>query len=137
MRNEENGLKFTAIYIHVDDFAITGNDIKTFKDKLLSQWEMDDLGLARIVVGIEINRLNTHTYPISQQKFAKAILSRANMLNSKPASTPLSPYLKLYQSSEDDLKEVEGVNLPYRNSVGSLIYLAQCTRPDIAHAVGV
>lgn len=137
VRNEENGLKFTAVYVHVDDLGVTGNDIRTFKEEISSRWEMDDLGMASIVVGIEINRMDTHTYSISQGKYAKAILSRFNMLNSKPAATPLPPGLKLYQSTVDDLKKVKGVNLHYGNVVGSLMYLAQCTRPDLAHVVGV
>lgn len=51
---------FTAVYVHVDDLAITGNEIADFKMEISSKWEMDDLGVAHTVVGIEINRLD-HT----------------------------------------------------------------------------
>ena len=34
-------------------------------------------------------------------------------------------------------KELAGENIPYRVAVGSLIYLATGTRPDIAYAVSV
>lgn len=47
---------FTAIYVHVDDMAITGNDILNFKKLISNKWDMDDLGLAKLVVGIEISR---------------------------------------------------------------------------------
>lgn len=55
----------------------------------------------------------------------------------KIAATPLSPGLKLRRSSDQEYEEGKSLNLPYRNAVGSLMYLAQCTRPDLAHAVGV
>lgn len=65
---------FTEVYVHVDDLAITGNNIQTFKQEISSKWEMDDLGLAHTVVGIEIKRLTTHKYTMTQSKFAKTIL---------------------------------------------------------------
>lgn len=64
------------------------------------------------------------------------VLNRFNMTKVKPAATPLSPGSKLYKSTVDDLEKMEGETVPYRNAVGSLMYLAQCTRPDLAHAVG-
>lgn len=98
---------------------------------------MEDLGLARMVVGIEISRLDTHSYALTQSKFAKTILARFDMTDSKPAATPLSPCVKLRKATDEELDEVKDAGLPYRNAVGSLMYLAQCTRPDLAHAVGV
>lgn len=137
IRSIESSDKFTAVYVHVDDLAITGNDIQKFKKEICSKWEMDDLGLAHTVVGIKIKRLNTHKYSMTQSKFAETILTRFNMNNSKPASTPLSPYSKLYKSTKSELEDEASNPSPYRNAVGSLMYLAQCTRTDLAHAVGV
>lgn len=43
IRHDKAQDKFTAIYVHVDDMAITGNDILTFKETISSKWDMDDL----------------------------------------------------------------------------------------------
>ncbi|XP_067208508.1 uncharacterized protein [Linepithema humile] len=59
------------------------------------------------------------------------------MINCKPAATPSDPNQKLSTEmspkTEDKKQELEGV--PYQEAVGSLLYLAQGTRPDIAFAV--
>lgn len=127
---------FTAIYVHVDDLAITGNDIESFKLEISRKWEMEDLGLARVVVGIEVSRPSDHSYSLCQERFALAILERFGMLESKSASTPLSPNCKLMRSSDEEAATFAKKKLPYRRVVGSIMYLAQCTRPDLAHAVG-
>lgn len=128
--------KFTEIYVHVNDLAITGNDIETFKLEISRKWEMEDLGLARVVVGIEVSRPSFNSYVLCQSRFALAVLERFGMSDCKPASTPLSPNSKLIRSTDNEAAEFAKKKLPYRNVVGSLMYLAQCTRPDLAHAVG-
>ena len=54
-------------------------------------------------------------------------------------SSPLGSHLKLSSkqspSSEKEKKEMQKV--PYASVVGSLMYAMVCTRPDIAHVVGV
>ena len=61
------------------------------------------------------------------------------MENAKAVSTPLPSHLKLTkdmcpktQEEEDKMSKV-----PYASAVGSLMYAMVCSRPDIAHAVGV
>ncbi len=55
------------------------------------------------------------------------------MENCKPVGTPVDPGKYLAEATEDD----ETVNQQaYQSLVGSLIYLATCTRSDIAYAVG-
>ena len=69
----------------------------------------------------------------------KKILSKFNMKEAKPVSTYLGSHFKL--SKEQSLKiEEERVymsKVPYVSVIGSLMYVTVCTRPDIAHAVGV
>ena len=61
------------------------------------------------------------------------------MKNAKVVRTPLPGHLKLTkemcpktQEEEDKMSKV-----PYATIVGSLMYAMVCTRPDIAHVVGV
>ena len=61
------------------------------------------------------------------------------MGKAKPVSSPLGSHLKLGSkqspSSEKEKKEMQKV--PYASIMGSLMYVMVCTRPDIAHVVGV
>ncbi|KAJ9701206.1 hypothetical protein PVL29_006515 [Vitis rotundifolia] len=61
------------------------------------------------------------------------------MGKAKPVSSPLGSHLKLSSkqspSSEKEKEEIRKV--PYASAVGSLMYVMVCTRPDIAHVVGV
>lgn len=59
------------------------------------------------------------------------------MSNCKPASTPLPADTHLSRASDAEAAAFANENLPYRNGVGSLMYLSQCSRPDISYAVGV
>ena len=61
------------------------------------------------------------------------------MQDSKPVKVPIPIAVRLSvdqcpktQEEEEDMSRV-----PYASAVGSLMYAMVCTRPDIAHAVGV
>eukprot|EP00253_Pinus_taeda_P034959 PITA_34959 len=61
------------------------------------------------------------------------------MHNEKPVSTPFASHFKLSKEmcpkTQEDMDYMSKV--PYASAVGSLMYAMVCTRPDIAHAVGV
>ena len=65
---------------------------------------------------------------MSQQRYCEAILNRFKMTDSKPVSTPAEKNLLLQPRNEDDVAP----NFPYRQAVGSLVYLATATRPDLS-----
>ena len=79
------------------------------------------------------------TLKLSQSEYVKKVLSRFNMNEAKPVSTHLGSHFKL--SKEQSLKTEEERDhmskVPYASAIGSLMYAMVCTRPDIAHAVGV
>jgi hypothetical protein len=61
------------------------------------------------------------------------------MNKAKPVGSPLAGHFKLSSkqcpSSKTEREEMKKV--PYASAVGSLMYAMVCTRPDIAHAIGV
>ena len=61
------------------------------------------------------------------------------MQNAKPVSTPLANHFKLSKEmcpkTEEEIEYMSKV--PYSSAVGNLMYAMVCTRPDIAHAMGV
>jgi len=61
------------------------------------------------------------------------------MQDSKPVKVPISVGLKLSaeQCPKTQEEEADMSHVPYASAVGSLMYAMVCTRPDIAHAVGV
>ena len=76
---------------------------------------------------------------MDQSLFITNILTRFNMLDSKPVDTPMDPSSHL--SEEDECKTSEErsfmANIPYREATGSLIYTMVATRFDISYSVGV
>ena len=76
---------------------------------------------------------------LSQSKYVKKVLNRFNMNKAKPVSTPLGSHSKL--SKEQSPKTEEEMDymskVSYASTIGSLMYAMVCTRPNIAHAVGV
>eukprot|EP00253_Pinus_taeda_P005034 PITA_05034 len=76
---------------------------------------------------------------LSQNEYIQKVLKRFNMHNAKPVSTPFASHFKLSKEmcpkTQEDMDYMSKV--PYASAVGSLMYAMVCTRPDIAHAVGV
>ena len=121
------------IAIYVDDLIIASNEMKSITDletNLRTQYDMKPMGDAEFILGIRIDRdHSTKTLTLSQSAYAKAILERFDMMNSRSVSAPASSGSKL------ESHEGEGADYPYQSAIGSLMYLAIATRPDLAQAV--
>ena len=101
---------------------------------------MKDLGVAKQILGMRIIRDKANgTLKLLQSEYVKKILSRFNMNEAKPVSTPLGSYFKLSkeQSLKTEKEKDHMSKVPYASAIGSLMYSMMCTRLDIAHAVGV
>ena len=132
----------SAIYIalYVDDLFLVGEmlgEIEKVKAGLSTEFKMKDLGEARFLLGIEIRRQENGDVLLVQEKYAGDVLKRFNMEGSKPVSTPieLGTQLEVSQQPATEQERSEMVNVPYRSAIGSLMYLATCTRPDLAASV--
>lgn len=101
------------------------------KGELSQRFEMSDLGEAKVCLGLEITRdRENRVLQVSQERYANKVLERFSMNNSKPVVTPMEGQL----GGKDDNNLAP--NVPYRQVIGSLMYLMVDTRPDIAFAVG-
>jgi hypothetical protein len=137
----ESGSVLTGI--HIDDLLMAVSSLleaSSFKAELSSIWEIKDLGEAKFCVGVAIEGdLTDHHIYLSQTALIDKILEQFNMIDCNPVSTPMESGLVLSHHSNITLmaeQEQELQDLPYRQLVGLLMYLAIATRPDIAFAIG-
>lgn len=131
----------TVLAIHVDDCLITGNSRRLLdecKTKIGARYKMTDLGPVSWLLGIKISRdRQGGTIALSQHTYIEAILMRFNFVDLKPVSMPMDPNVLLLkmQCPESAAEVARMRRVPYREAVGSLMYAAMGTRPDIVFAV--
>jgi transposase InsO family protein len=124
-----------------DDLTIAASS-PTFMSKVKSllneRWEMKDLGELHWMLGMEVKRdRERRTGSIGQSAYINHICERFNLQDAKPLSTPMDPGEHLTKSqSPSTPKQIDDMrDVPYREAVGSLMYAALGTRPDITYAV--
>ncbi|CDO71000.1 hypothetical protein BN946_scf184844.g4 [Trametes cinnabarina] len=126
------------IVIHVDDCILVTNSrllMEGLKAQLAQRYEIVNLGEARWLLGYEIRRdRSACTVSLSQVAYIDTMLSRFNMTDAHPVSVPLDPHTNLFNYTLDDDERAEMRNRPYAQLIGSLMYAAITTRPDISFA---
>ena len=95
------------------------------------------VGDADVHIGMHINRdLPNHRLFVDQQHFTETLLVKYGFHNVNIVSTPSNPHVHLSSPPPDDCDSMIP-NFPYQEIVGSLLYLATHSRPNIAQAVSV
>lgn len=128
-----NGHKI-ILALYVDDGLVaaeTDGDLKRFITDLKSQFSVT-VSSASHFLGLQITQLPDGSIAVSQENYIKKILHRFNMHECNAVATPID---KLNADQESTV-ELDG-KVPYREAVGSLMFLAVATRPDIVFAVSV
>ena len=140
---KENDGSYIILLLYVDDMLVVGSnmqEINVLKRKLANSFAMKDLGAAKQILGMRITRdRKNRKLTLSRNEYIQKVLKIFNMQNAKPVSTPFASHFKLRKEmcpkTQEDMDYMSKV--PYASAVGSLMYAMVCTRPDIAHAVGV
>jgi hypothetical protein len=119
------------LLLYVDDLFITGAErlISSCKESLASEFEMTDIGLMHYFLGLEVWQEPGHIF-LGQGKYVCDILSKFQMEDSRPMTTPIITNWKKLHASESQLVD----STLYHQLIGSLMYLVN-TRPDICFAV--
>ncbi|GJV16790.1 retrovirus-related pol polyprotein from transposon TNT 1-94 [Tanacetum coccineum] len=109
------GLSSIIVLLYVDDIVVAGSDmakIKKLKRQLSQEFKMKDLG---------------------------KVLEKFNMKDTEARCQPLGDHFKRSkkQAPKTEAFRRRMARVPYASSVGSVMYVMVCTRPNIAHVVGV
>jgi len=137
------GENILILMVHIDNCILMGNSSKLitcYERKLNNCHALTDLGLVYWLLGVKIIRDHAaHTISLSQCSFINTILSHSLMADVKAYGSPMilgAIYTKKDLPSSP--KEATCMqHSPYYQAIGSLMYLAIATHPDIAFAVSI
>ncbi len=138
---EKKGIR-VILPAFVDDLTLVSKSnalIDETKAALSSKLKIRDLGPISFLLGVAVTRDRANrSLSLSQRQYIVDILERFGMDTSAPVTTPMEPGSRLNKSmcptSPEDLAAMQ--DIPYREAVGALMYLAIGTRPDISYVVG-
>jgi len=139
------GEDFEMLLVWVDDIISiasnsTRNDI--VEQDLGGKFEIKALGRPKMLLGMGISQ-NPEDFSIKlfQTAYIDSLLKKHGLEDANPVSTPLDPNTKLdLDPNEPNDPETQGeltehASASYAMLIGSLMYLAIGTRPDIAYSV--
>lgn len=129
-KSEDSSIILT---FYVDDGLIIGKDkkkIKTFLEELSHEFKLKVWENPNSFLGVSIMK-NENNLILHQKAHINQLLENYNMLECRTTKIPLS-------KSDINTKmkdEKEYTNFPFRETVGSLLYVTQKTRPDLGYSV--
>ncbi|CAM8984771.1 unnamed protein product [Rhodiola kirilowii] len=125
---------FMILLVYVDDVIVTATSstlIFEVKQYIHDKFRIKDLGLLKYFLGLEVARSDDGIF-LNQRKYAIELLEDNNLLQCKPAKSPMNTKHKLSLSTEALLPDA----LPYRKLIGKLIYMS-ITKPDLAYPIHI
>lgn len=104
--------------------------IKQLVQKLNSEFSLKDLGKLDYFLGIEVHHSESGFILLSQTKYIKDLLLKANMANANGIASPMASSTKLSKFGSNHVTDPTF----FRSIVGGLQY-ATVTRPEISYSV--
>jgi hypothetical protein len=129
---------YIIVIIYVDDLIVMATNktlINQVRNQLKTEFDIKELGELKYCLGIEVIRdRKSKTIKINQEAMIKRVSERFGVQECKNVYIPADANSRLIKPSDEDKDQSSGK--PYRELVGSLMYIMVCTRPDISNAVG-
>ena len=129
---KQNQNCFAILCLYVDDMLITSSDgetVKEIKCLLASKFDMKDMGVADVILGVKIHK-TSGGLAISQSHYIETILGKCKNIDIVPVKTLIDVNLHLSKNTGENKAQNE-----YASILGSLMYVMNCIRSDIACAV--
>jgi hypothetical protein len=135
--------KFIFLILYVDDILLSSSDVSLLletKRFLSSNFDMNDLGEASFVLGIEIHRDRRNgVLGLSQKAYIEKVLKKFSMHACNPTTAPIIKGDKYgsFQSHRNQYEIDQMKSVPYALAVESLMYAQVCTHSDLAFMTGM
>ena len=140
IKKSESG--FTIVAVYVDDLNLveTPEELTKTADYLKNEFEIKDLGKTKFCLDLQIEYLPDGIL-IHQSTHTEKVLKHFHMDKAHPLITPMVvrslDVKKDHFHPQEVGEETLGLEVPYLGAIGALMYLANCTRPDIAFSVNL
>lgn len=125
----------TIVAVYVDDLILITDVIEVMletKELLSERFRMKDMGQLHYCLGVNIVYGQNCVW-LHQKQYITLMLGKFGLTDANTVSTPADCNVKLVK---DDHVSKSTDQVEYQSMVGSLLYIAMGTRPDIAQAVG-
>lgn len=132
---KRNNNKVIILAIYIDDGLIAVSDESDAGDLIerLSKEFYVSFRELSYFLGLKITTDSRGSIYLHQEGYARKILDKFGMSDCNPISVPMDPQNIITSLNPQEFKPAD--NVPYRQLVGSLMYLAIGSRPDIAFAL--
>ncbi|WVZ16676.1 hypothetical protein V8G54_009658 [Vigna mungo] len=100
---------YIILLLYVDDMLVAGLDmdeIRSLKQQLSKEFDMNDLGPAKRILGMQITRDKQKCIlQLSQAEYINRVLQRFNMRDAKAVSTPLANHFHLSKEQSPQIEK--------------------------------
>ena len=130
---KESSEGHVILCLYVDDILIFGTNLEVVEDTkfyLSKKFDMKDLGEAYVILGMKLKR-TSQGISLSQSNTIEKMLRKFEYYECKPVSTPYDPSIQLKKNNGQPISQ-----LKYSQLIGSLLYIANKSRPNISYVVG-
>jgi Reverse transcriptase (RNA-dependent DNA polymerase) len=124
------------IVVYVDDLIISGpsvEEVTELKNIIKGLFACTDTGAMMEYLGVLFERRDDGAFALRQRQYLFNVLQHFGMADCKPCAIPCVPKTMIDEESTD----MSYTTIPYREAVGSLLYLSNHTRSDISFTVGM
>jgi len=129
IKKDKNNKIICLLAVYVDDIIIAGTDseINKTKSSIKNNFEATDVGEVDFIIGIKFVKCKDG-YLIHQKKYLNEILNKFDINKYKPTSNTIPVENTILRKKKFNVTK-------YKQAIGSLLYLAISTRPDILFSV--
>ncbi|KAJ1033348.1 hypothetical protein NDA13_001340 [Ustilago tritici] len=125
--------------VYVNDLLIIGataSQVQSIWQQLSSVFSITNQGNVSHIIGLNVHYdQEAHTLSIDQSGYIEGVIVKFGMDQAWTASTPATESINSLKPREGDTASTEEVQY-YTSLIGSLLWIAQGTRPDIMFTVG-